>query len=205
MRRYLSLVILGHLACAGLAYGDDPASPAPAPAKAAGPAERRAGGNADGNGRPGNAEARLLTAVREAMERNAREIKSLKEQYAKDMAEQRKTVAAQQAQIETLRQGTLGLEERLKTAQTAIAAAPGGQAAPGGGQAAPGAGQVAPGGGQPPQGPDRQQRLSDIQQKQLKLIEEQMRIVADEVEKRGAGRRGTPGPDRHPRIPLARS
>ena len=103
MRLFPSLVIIGHLACAGLAYGDDPASPGPDPAKDAGSTERHAGGEADGGGASGGAEARLLTAVREAMERNAREIKALKEQYDRDMAEQRKTVAAQQAQIEALR------------------------------------------------------------------------------------------------------
>ena len=51
---------------------------------------------------PKSEEAKLLSAVREALERNAQEIKSLKEQYAKDMAEQQKKVEAQQKQISSI-------------------------------------------------------------------------------------------------------
>ena len=53
---------------------------------------------------PKTDEAKLLSAVREALDRNAQEIRALKEQYAKDMAEQKKKVEAQQQQIATLQQ-----------------------------------------------------------------------------------------------------
>ena len=109
-------------------------------------------------------EAKLLATVREAMERNALEIKALKEQYAKDMLEQRKKVEAQQSQIQTLQRNAQVLEERLKTAQAASPTPPAGQNV---------------------QGPDRQQRLSDVQQKQLKVLQEELGLVADEVEKNG--------------------
>ena len=86
---------------------------------------------------------------------------ALKEQYAKDMEEQRKKVEAQQKQIEALQQTGRTLEERLK-AQAAIANAAGAENAP---------------------GQDRQQKLTELQQKELKLLEEQLNLVADEVEK----------------------
>ncbi len=59
----------------------------------------------------------MLAAVREALERNAQEIKALKEQYAKDMEEQRKKAEAQQQEIETLHRTAKLLEEQLGKAQ----------------------------------------------------------------------------------------
>ncbi len=90
-------------------------------------------------------------------------MKALKEQYAKDMEEQRKKVEAQQKQIEVLQQSGRTLEERLK-AQAAIPNVAGAQIVP---------------------AQDRQQKLTEIQQKQMKLLEEQLGLVADEVEKAG--------------------
>ena len=172
MRCCLNPVFLGCLVCAGFAYGDDAAS-----ARGRRRPRPRRGGSGRRRHRPSGSppkteEAKLLAAVREALERNAREIKALKDQYAKDMEEQRKKVEAQQKQIETLQQSARLLEDRLKAAQAAIAGCPRGSERP-----APEA--------QNPQGPDRQQRLTDIQQKQLRLLEEQLGLVADEVEKQG--------------------
>src|SRR5262249_17026058 len=89
--------------------------------------------------------------------------KALKQQYAKDMEEQRKKVAAQQAQIQTLQQTARSLEDRLR-AQAATPKAPAAQ---------------------PAQGPDRQQRLLEIQRRQLGVLEEQMGLVAHEPERQG--------------------
>ena len=89
MRRVLSLGLIGGSLLAGAARGDD-AAPAGDPKAAAPPAAKAAEDPA------------LLAAVREALERNARDFKALKEQYAKDMAEQRGQIAAQQKKIEAL-------------------------------------------------------------------------------------------------------
>jgi hypothetical protein len=169
MRRFLSSVILGTFIWVGFAYGDDAASPkasqdkgsaqADQPtAKADPPAATPATGAA-----PKTEEAKLLAAVREAMERNAQEIKALKEEYAKSTEEQRKKVEAQQKQIDTLQQAARSLEDRLKAAQ-ALSSAPGDQN---------------------PQGQDKQQKLSEIQQKKMSLIEQELGLVSDEVEKQG--------------------
>src|SRR5262249_28536474 len=111
---------------------------------------------------PKSEEAKLLDTVRAALERNAQEIKALKEQNARDMEEQRKKIEAQQAQIQALQRNSQVLEERLKAAQATT---------------------PNPAGGQNPQGPDRPQRLTDIQQRQLKILDEQLGIIADEVDK----------------------
>jgi len=161
MRRCLSLIILGCLVSTGLAFGDDAASPKPGPTQAAAPADQPVGAKTAASEPPKTEEAKLLRAVREALDRNAQEIKALKEQYSKDIQEQQKKVASQQAQIETLQRSARLLEDRLK-AQASIPNAPGGQNA---------------------QGPGQQQKLTDIQQKQLNVIEEQLKLVADEVEK----------------------
>jgi hypothetical protein len=158
MRRYLSLIILGCLVSTRLAFGDDAASAKPGPPQAAAPANQPVAAKAAVSEPPKSEEAKLLSAVKEALERNAQEIKALKEQYARDMQAQQKTVAAQQAQIASLQQAAKVLEDRLK-AQASVPNAAGAQ------------------------DPNRQQKLTDIQQKQLKLLEEQLGLVADEVEK----------------------
>jgi hypothetical protein len=173
MRSCLSLIILGCMFSSGLAFGDGAASPKPGPVPVAAPADQPVGAQAAASEPPKTDEAKLLSAVREAMERNAQEIKALKEQYAKDMQEQHKRVAAQQAQIETLQRSARLLEDRLK-AQASIPSVPGGPNAPGG--------QNAPA-GKDVQDQDRQQKLNDIQQKQLKVLQEQLGLVVDEVDK----------------------
>ncbi len=171
MRCCLNSVLLGCLVCAGFAYGQDTPSAMSDPAQGPGAgAAGSAAGQPAASSPPQTEEAKLLAAVREALERNAREMKALKEQYARDMEEQRKKAEAQQKQIDTLQQSARLLEDRLKAAQAAIPMAPGGQN---------------PAGGQNPQGPGRQQRLSDVQQRQLKVLEEQLGLVADELEKEG--------------------
>ena len=155
MRPYLTVGILWSLFFSGQALGDDAASLQPAPTEGAGTTKPAGGAPASAPQPPKTDEAKLLSAVREALERNAQEIKALKEQYAKDMAEQRKKVEAQQKQIATLQQSAQALQDRLKT-QTAVPNAPGGQNA---------------------QGQDRQKKLTDLQQKQIELIE---RAIADD-------------------------
>ena len=167
MRNRLNPVILGFLACAGLARGEEPAASPGGQAPAASAPASGAAAQTE--------EAKLLASVREALERNAREMKALKDQYARDMEEQRKKAEAQQKQIETLQQSARTLEDRLRAAQGAMPAVPAALNAPAGGQPGPG--------GQNPPGQDRQQRLTDIQQRQMRLLEEQMGLVADEVEK----------------------
>jgi hypothetical protein len=162
MRFCLSLLILGCLVSTSLAFGDDGAAPKAGPGQGAAPANQAVGAKAAASESSKTEEAKLLATVREAMARNAQEIKALKEQYAKDMEAQRKTVASQQTQIETLQRTARLLDAQLKAAQAANPNAPGGQNV---------------------QGPDRQQRLTELQQKQLKILEEQLGLVADEVEK----------------------
>ena len=167
MRCCLNAIILGCLVCVGVASGDDAESPKTSQTTGSGAAKTTADAPATGAASK-TEEAKLLEAVRDALQRNVQEVKALKDQYARDMEQQRKTVAAQQKQIDTLQQSARLLEERLKAAQASIPPAAGVQNVPV---------------GQNPQGPDRQQRLSDIQQKQLKVLEEQMGLVTDEVEK----------------------
>ncbi|MDE2509087.1 MAG: hypothetical protein KGM43_17930 [Planctomycetota bacterium] len=204
MREIVRPAILGLVLAAGAARGDDRADTGPVQT---------------GGSKPGAAasdaksaeEAKLLAAVREALERNSREIKDLKERYAKDMAEQRKLVEAQQKQIVTLEQTSRSLRDQLgKIAggdrgqklqeiqskqlgvleeQSRLTAEQLKKQAPAlekglGAAAAP---TSLPAGGQPgklAEG-DRQRKLLEIQGKQLDVLEEQSRLVADQVEKQG--------------------
>jgi len=163
MRPYLTVGILWSLCFSGMAWGDDAASPQPAPTEGAGTTKPAGGAQAAAPQPPRTDEAKLLSAVREALDRNAQEIKSLKEQYTKDMAEQRRKVEEQQKQIATLQQSAQALQDRLK-AQTTVPNAPGGQNA---------------------QGQDRQQKIADVQQKQIELLERQSQLVADELSQQG--------------------
>src|ERR1700677_2393501 len=113
MRHYLSLGIIWSLLISGMALGDDGARAQPAPTEGA--AKPTADVPAALEEPPKTEEAKLLSAVREALERNAQEIKSLKEQHAKDRAEQQKKVEAQQKQIESLERSAQVLQDRLKT------------------------------------------------------------------------------------------
>jgi chemotaxis protein histidine kinase CheA len=160
MRRAYHLGILGCLLIAGFARGEDAASAAPDPAQANAQANQPAGGGSAAT--PAQAksdeESKLPAAVREALERNAQEIKALKDQYARDkeeqqkkVEEQRKKIEDQQKQIETLERSSKALQEQLAKAQ----------------------------------GGDLQKKLSEIQQKQLRVLEEQSQLVADQLEKQG--------------------
>ncbi len=173
MRYWPCLVSLGCLAYGGLALGGDSPSAQSGSTPSAGSTTTPAAAAAPGSQIPKSEEAKLLESVREAMERNAREMKALKEQYAKDLEEQRKKAEAQQKQIETLQRAAETLEGRLKSAQAATTTAPVAQVAP----AAPAAAgaQVGP-------APDRQQKMTDVQQRQLKLLEEQLGLVGSELE-----------------------
>jgi hypothetical protein len=102
MRPNLSLRMLRWIVLAGVAWGAQQAIPASAQSQGAGQAEQQAGAAKGAGQAPSAEEAKLLSSVREALERNAQEIKALKDQYSRDMAEQRKKVDDQQKQIQTL-------------------------------------------------------------------------------------------------------
>ena len=160
MRHYLTVVIVWSLLISGVALGDDGASAQPAPTEGAAKPKPTADVPAASQEPPKTEEAKLLSAVREALEHNAQEIKSLKEQYAKDMAEQKKKVEAQQKQIESLERSAQVLQDRLKTQVAAPNAA----------------------GAQNAQGQDRQKQLTDLQQKEIGLLEEQSKLVAEQLD-----------------------
>src|SRR5262249_40867617 len=111
MGRFLRLLILGYFVGAGTAFGEEPVSPKDGPAQNAGMAEQPVAAKAANPDSPKSEEAKLLDTVRAALERNAQEIKALKEQYARDMEEQRKKVDAQQAQIQAFQRNAQVLEE----------------------------------------------------------------------------------------------
>jgi hypothetical protein len=163
MRHFHALAMLWYLVVTNPALGDDAASPQPAPAEGATATKQAEGTPTAAPASSQSEESKVLSAVKEALERNAQEIKGLKEQYAKDMAEQRKKVEEQQKQIATLQQSAQALQDRLK-AQTAMPGVPGGQNAP---------------------GQDRQQKITDLQQKQIELLERQAQLVADELAQQG--------------------
>jgi hypothetical protein len=160
MRHYLSVGIILSLLISGMALGDDGASAQPAPSE--GPVKPKPTADAPAGSQepPKTEEAKLLLAVREALERNAQEIKSLKEQYAKDMAEQQKKVEAQQKQIESLQRSAQVLQDRLRTQSAAPNAA----------------------GAQNAQGQDRQKQLTDLQQKEIGVLEQQSKLLAEQLE-----------------------
>ena len=162
MRHYLIMGILWCSFSSGMAIGDDAVSPQPATAHAE-TAKSASGAQATAIPPPKTDEAKLLSAVREALERNAQEIRALKEQYAKDMAEQKKKVEAQQQQIATLQQSAQAPQARFRT-QTTPPNAPGDQNI---------------------QGQDRQQKMLDLQQEQIELIEKQTKSMADELSQQG--------------------
>jgi hypothetical protein len=163
MRRCRLLAILYPLVCCGLASGDDGSAPQPAPAGGAGATKAAGGEQAAASGAAKSEEAKLLAAVREALERNTQELKALKEQYARDMAEQKKKVEAQQKQIETLERSAQVLQDRFRSQAAAIAA--------------PGA--------QNTQAQDRQKLVTDLEHKKIGLLEEQVELLADELEQQG--------------------
>ncbi|HEX3448716.1 MAG TPA: hypothetical protein VHS97_10715, partial [Isosphaeraceae bacterium] len=160
MRHYQSVVIIWSLLISGMALGGDGASAQSAPAEGAAKPKPTAEVPAAPQEPSKTEEAKLLSAVREALERNAQEIKSLKEQYAKDMAEQQKKVEAQQKQIESLERSAQVLQDRLKTQVAAPNVA----------------------GAQNAQGQDRQKQLTDLQQKEIGLLEQQSKLVAEQLE-----------------------
>jgi DNA repair exonuclease SbcCD ATPase subunit len=161
MRLYLTLGILCILVTGALAFGDDAGSPQPSPAEGTGTTQQAPSAGSSSSQTPKPEDAKLLTAVKEALERNAVEIKSLKEQYAKDMAEQRKKIDEQARQIATLEQSAQVLQDRLK-AQTVSTSGAGGLAA---------------------QDPARQQKINELQQKQINVLEQTAQAVSDELER----------------------
>jgi hypothetical protein len=160
MRHYLSGVIIWSLLISGMALGDDGSSAPPAPTEGAAKSKPTADVRAAFQEPRKTEEAKLLSAVREALERNAQEIKSLKEQYAKEMAEQQKKVEAQQKKIESLERSAQVLQDRLKTQVAAPNSA----------------------GARNAQGQDRLKQLTDLQQKEIDVLEQQSKLVAEQLE-----------------------
>jgi hypothetical protein len=160
MRHYLSLVIIWSFLLSGMALADDGASAQPASTEGAAKPKPTADVPAASQERPKTEEAKLLSAVRDALEHNAQEIKSLKEQYAKDMAEQQKKVEAQQKQIESLERSAHVLQDQLKNQVAAPNAA----------------------GAQNAQGQDRQKQITDLQQKEIGLLEQESKLVAEQLD-----------------------
>ncbi len=160
MRRFLYWGILGYLACPSVALCDDPVESQRDPAQGKGAASAPPGNQGAQAQAAKSEEAKLLSALKEALENNSRELKALKEQYTKDMAEQRSTVEAQRKQIELLQNSAKAMEERMKVPAAANAA-----------------------GAQPATGPNSQQLLSELQQKQIRLLQDQVQLLADQAEK----------------------
>jgi hypothetical protein len=103
-------------------------------------------------------ETKVPADLRAALERNTRELNALKEQYAKDIAEQKKRAEAQEKQISALLESARKLEAQLNEARRAPAAVGNAQE------------QVEP-------------KLLDVQQKQIKVLEKQVNLIADELDK----------------------
>ncbi len=160
MWRVFRLGVLGCLVYGGIAFGDDSAPGAPETKAADRPnGDQQATAPRD----PKTQEGKLLSALQEALERNAREIKGLKDQYAKEMEEQRKRAELQQKQIELLERNTRMLEDRLKQ-QASASSAPKDQNS---------------------EKAERLKKLSEVQQKQIDLLEQQAKLLADQLKKQG--------------------
>jgi hypothetical protein len=167
----LLLLALGLGAGVGVAFGGDGTQPGPSAAQAGGAGDRpKDDPKAPAGPAAAGEQAKLLAALREALERNAREVKALREQYAKDMEAQRRTVEAQQKQIEALQRSARSMAEQLQKRPEARAPADVPAAAP-----LPGAAD----GGAAAQKED----LTTLQQKQIRVLEEQVRLLAEQVEK----------------------
>jgi hypothetical protein len=79
MRRCLSLIIVGCLVSTRCAFGDDAASAKPGPTQVAAPADQPVVAKAASSGPQKTEEAKLPKVVQEALDRQAQEIKALKE------------------------------------------------------------------------------------------------------------------------------
>ena len=119
MWRGISLGLIGCMIGLGSARAEDPAPLTgplnPQESKAAQPQEKtpKTAVPPQGNTPPAAA-PKPNDSLQEALARNAREIQALKEQYARDMEQQRKRAELQQRQIEILQQTANLLAEQLK-------------------------------------------------------------------------------------------
>jgi hypothetical protein len=119
MWRGISLGLIGCMIGLGSARAEDPAPLTgplnPQESKAAQPQEKtpKTAVPPQGNTPPAAA-PKQNDSLQEALARNAREIQALKEQYARDMEQQRKRAELQQRQIEILQQTANLLAEQLK-------------------------------------------------------------------------------------------
>ncbi len=119
MWRGISLGLIGCILGLGAAWAEDPASQSgplnPQETKPAQPQEKtqKPAVPSRGNG-PAAAAPQPSDSLQDALARNAREIQALKEQYARDMEQQKKRAELQQKQIEILQQTASLLAEQLK-------------------------------------------------------------------------------------------
>ena len=124
MRRGISLGLIGCMIGLGSAWAEDPAplnGPLnPQDSKAAQPpaAATKPAAPPQGNA-PAVAAASPNDALQDALARNAREIQALKEQYTRDLEQQKKRAELQQKQIEILQRTANLLAEQLKKQATA--------------------------------------------------------------------------------------
>jgi hypothetical protein len=157
MRRFWYRGILGLFVWPSIGFCDDTVEPQLEPAPQTRATSTAGTSQASGAGSAKTEEGKLLEALKEALDRNSRELKELKEQYAKDIADQRKLVDSQRRQIDALEKAAKATDERLKAQAAAPAPQPGG-------------------------GSNSQQLLNDLQQKQIRLLEEQVQVLADQLE-----------------------
>ncbi len=119
MWRGISLGLIGCMIGLGSAWAEDPAPLTgplkPQETKAAQPQEKtpKTAVPPQGNAPPAAA-PKPADSLQEALARNAREIQALKEQYARDMEQQKKRAELQQKQIEILQQTATLLADQLK-------------------------------------------------------------------------------------------
>jgi hypothetical protein len=112
MRSALLGGLVAWLLVMSIARGDDPGQPPAEPGTAPPPEGKTPA-------------APVLSTLQEALERNAQELKALKEEHARELEQQRKRAELQQRQIEVLERTTRLLADELKK-QTSSAAAVGG-------------------------------------------------------------------------------
>jgi len=150
--------ILAWMICAGLAFGDDGASAPITLAQGPGAAvQSKSKAKATAPQAAKTQDANLLSTLQEALERNTREIKALREQHAQELEALKKQTELQKKQIEELEKKALAQAEQLKNQ-----------------------------GGAPKDEKDQEiERLrhrDDLQQKQIELLQKQAELIAEQLE-----------------------
>jgi len=113
MGRWLITGLVAWLVVAGYASADDAAQALDPPRAELGRNQEDRAPTAN-KVAPKSEEAKLLIEMREALERNAKEIKDLKEQHAKEIGRQQEQSELQQKQIEVLERATKLLADQVR-------------------------------------------------------------------------------------------